>query len=218
MKTGVRAAALVVLAATVMAGCQSSGPAARRRPSSPAAIRTPHASAAQLKAALLSADDLPAGFIERPLTSRNLPTDLSGCPRLRDLMARGARPHAQAEFFRPPLGPWIDEAIMQPAHGSANEVASRLAAALSGCGSVTVTEEDQRVRLTLSPAEPPQPSGRTHAWQASGTLRGLRLRMRIVLANTGRSVLLITAAGPRTAGLDLIDRLAGPPQTFRTAT
>lgn len=201
MKTGVRAAALVVLAATVMAGCQSSGPAARRRPSSPAAIRTPHASAAQLKAALLSADDLPAGFIERPLTSRNLPTDLSGCPRLRDLMARGARPQAQAEFFRPPLGPWIDEAIMQPAHGSANEVASRLAAAL-------VTEEDQRVRLTLSPAEPPQPSGRTHAWQASGTLRGLRLRMRIVLANTGRSVLLITAAGPRTAGLDLIDRLA----------
>lgn len=223
MKTGkpvrVRAAVggftVLAAAATVIGGCQSTEPAGRRHTSSPAATpksQPPNprrASAAQLKAVLLSADDLPAGFIERPLTSRNLPAHLTGCQPLQDLMAGGAQPQEQVEFFRPPFGPWVDEAITRPTHGSAKETTTRLAAALTGCGAVRVTEEGHHVTLTLSPAKAPQAGDSAHAWRASGRLRGLRLQMSIVLASTGRSVVLVTSARlGGTAGPDLTDQVA----------
>ncbi|MDX6433286.1 MAG: hypothetical protein QOE54_5652 [Streptosporangiaceae bacterium] len=193
------APASLVVVALVVASWQAREPAGRHGPSAlPSSAAEPRASYArpasvtELKAALLGSEDLPAGFIPRPLTGRNLPTHLTGCRPLQELMAGGIGPQAQVEFFRLPFGPWIDEAIMQPSHGSADQVNGRLAAALAGCDSVTVTEEGHRVRLALAAVRPPMPGA--HAYQATGRLRGLWLRMGIVLVPAGRCVLLLANA------------------------
>jgi len=192
---------------------QAGRPAA---PSLPPAASSP-ARPADLKRLVLGLGDLPPGFVARPLTSRNLPSDLTGCAGLQQLTGDSIGRHEQAEFFRPPIGPWIDEAVIAPASrpaasgsaagGSAGGTAARLTAALARaiarCSSVTVTEEGYRVTLALAPAPAPasaapaaaaaSAAGReAHAYRATGALGGIPLEMDIVLTRVGGVVLLLT--------------------------
>jgi hypothetical protein len=145
------------------------------------------------KSALLTVADLPGGFVDRPLTARNLPSGLTGCPPLERLVTGALGNHEQAEFFRPPLGPWIDEALLRPRGEDAAHAAGRLGAAIDGCPEVTVTEEGHRVTLRLAPATAsPQDPGVTRAYRATGTLGGFALRMDVVLGHAGGSVVLLT--------------------------
>jgi hypothetical protein len=166
---------------------------------SPAASRQPTASPAppaDLKALVLRRGDLPGGFVPRPLTSRNLPSELTGCRRLQELTARAIGDHEQVEFFRLPIGPWLDEAVIAPAKGSAAELSDALAKAIAGCASVTVTEEGQRVRLALEPGRAVSPAieagQQTHTFRATGRFGGLPLSMDIVLIRAGGVVVLLT--------------------------
>jgi hypothetical protein len=188
-------AALAVTACGA-AGGKPHGPAV----TSPAASRQPTAPPsppADLKALVLHKRDLPRGFVSHPLTSRNLPSELTGCRRLQALIARGVGKHEQAEFFRLPIGPWIDEAVIAPARGTAAALSAALAKVIAGCASVTVTEEGQRVRLTLVPGRAVSPAiqaGReAHAFRASGRFGGLPLTMDIVLIHAGGVVVLLTS-------------------------
>ena len=165
---------------------------------------TPLPSPRPLSALLLRLSDLPAGYIPRPLDDRNLPSGLTGCRALEELMANGIGTHEQVEFFRFPLGPWIDEAVTKPATGTAAKLSGTLARALAGCASVTVTEEGQRVRLTLSPATAAGAGPRAHAYHATGNLHGMALSMDIVLVPAGSVILLLTntsVAGPADKAL-----------------
>jgi hypothetical protein len=148
--------------------------------------------------------DLPPGFVSRPFNERNLPTQLTGCPRLEALVAGAGWAHKQVEFFKAPFGPWIDEAVISPAHGAANRLSGKLTSALAGCRSVTVTEEGHRVRLALAPASAPPGAVQAHAYRASGQLAGIALNMDIVLARAGGVILLVTNTsiiGPTDASL-----------------
>ncbi len=202
----------VVVAGMALGGCGSgdrppdSHPASTR--SAPDGASGPGSagtspSLADLRARLLRLGDLPSGFIPRPLTRRNLPSDLTGCAPLEKVMAGGIGRHEQVEFFRLPFGPWIDEAVIQPAHAGAAETTARLAAAIDDCSSVTVTEEGERVELALSKAAPitsptsvRKVTGRgMHTYRGTGELRGVGLSLQIVLARAGHLVLLITNTG-----------------------
>lgn len=185
----------IVALVLVAGGCKTQDPAPphatssvrhpQSAPTTPTVPKTP-------KAALLSLGDLPSGFVTRPLTSRNLPGDLTGCPALERLMDGDARPQAQVEFFDPPLGPWIDEAIVRPAEPAT--MTRRIATALNGCGEVSVTEEGHTVRLAVASATAPQVGDEAHAYRATGQLHGIGLEMDVLLVRTGRSVLLLTNA------------------------
>src|SRR6266487_4392132 len=126
-------------------------------PSLPPAASSP-ARPADLKRLVLGLGDLPPGFVARPLTSRNLPSDLTGCAGLQQLTGDSIGRHEQAEFFRPPIGPWIDEAVIAPASRPAARLTAALARAIARCSSVTVTEEGYRVTLALAPAPAPAPA------------------------------------------------------------
>ncbi len=141
---------------------------------------------------MLRLGDLPTGFIVRPLDRRNLPSNLTGCQRLEKLLGSGTVVHEQVEFFRFPIGPWLDEAVMMPVGRTAGELTGELAKALAGCDSVTVTEQGYRVRLALAPAAASRSGGQTHAYSAVGTLRGIQLSIDIVLAQAGAVILLVT--------------------------
>lgn len=200
---GGRLAACGAAAVLTLSACGSTsvpGPTAPPtvRPSVSIPVQTPGPGG--LRSGLLSLADLPSGFVTRPLTARNLPTDLTGCPPLERLMTGALGRHEQAEFFRPPLGPWIDEAIIEPRGGKPEQIAGRLAKAIDGCDSVTVTEEGHRVllRITSDPAPTPAPvvtpvGGRvTRSYRATGSLGGFGLRMDIVLGHAGSSIVLLT--------------------------
>jgi hypothetical protein len=161
-------------------------PAASQQPA------TPPAPPADLTALVLRRRDLPRGFVSRPLTSRNLPSQLTGCRRLQLLTGHAIGRHEQVEFFRLPIGPWLDEAVMVPAHGSAAELSAALAKAIAGCAAVTVTEEGVRVRLSLAPGAAIAAGQETHAFRARGKFGGLPLRMDIVLIRSGGVVVLLT--------------------------
>jgi hypothetical protein len=153
----------------------------------------PPPSAAELKRRVLRLRDLPHGFVRRPLTSRNLPSQLTGCRRLEALTGHKAGRHEQVEFFRLPIGPWFDEAVIAPVHRSAMGLSEDLAKAIAGCSSVTVTEEGERVRLALTPESAAIAAGdETHAYHATGRLGGIPLTMEIVLIRSGTLVLLLT--------------------------
>ncbi|MGE5286965.1 MAG: hypothetical protein ACM3ML_07140 [Micromonosporaceae bacterium] len=176
----------------------ATAPAARQAtPSQSQQPIVPPPSAAELKKRVLRLRDLPHGFVRRPLTSRNLPSHLTGCQRLGVLTGRGAGRHEQAEFFQPPAGPWLNEAVIAPVHRSAASLSGELAKAMGGCSSVTVTEEGQRVRLALA-AAPGAPGvtiaagDETHAYHATGWLGGIPLTMDIVVIRSGTLVLLLT--------------------------
>jgi hypothetical protein len=126
------------------------------------------------------------------LTSRNLPGNLTGCPALERLMAGDARPQAEVEFFEAPLGPWIDEAIVRPAQPTT--MTRRIATALNGCDTVTVTEEGHQVQLKVAPATAPKVGDEAHAYRATGQFHGIGLEMDVLLLRAGRSVLLLTNA------------------------
>jgi hypothetical protein len=121
-------------------------------------------------------------------------------------MSSGTGLHEQVEFFRLPLGPWLDEAVIRPTGATAGDLTRSLANALARCGSVTVTEEGHRVRLSLTPAATPPSGGQAHAYRASGVLGGIPLSMDIVLVPAAGVILLVT----NTA-------LAGPPDPALTA-
>lgn len=190
MRRGLVAA--VAASGVLLTACNgSSARHADPKPTTPAPTATPTPSPT-LRPGLLTLDDLPAGFTTRPLDSRNLPSNLTGCPAVERLLDGGLGEHTQAEFFQPPVGPWIDEAIIRPRGEAATATAARIATAIDGCDAVTVTEEGHRVTLDLTRA---QAQGRdVHAYTAIGTLRGLGLRMDIVLAPAGRTVVLLTNA------------------------
>jgi hypothetical protein len=103
-----------------------------------------------------------------------------------------ARPEAQVEFFEPPLGPWIDEAITRPA--GPVTMTRRIATALNGCGKVTVTEEGHQVQLSVASATAPKAGDEAHAYRATGQFHGIGLEMDVILIRTGRSLLLLTNA------------------------
>jgi hypothetical protein len=187
----------IALAATACGAAGGSKPHDPAR-TSPAASRHPSAAPsppADLTALLLRRRDLPRGFVSRPLTSRNLPSELTGCRRLQELTGRAVGRHEQVEFFRLPIGPWLDEAVIVPASGSAAELSAALAKAIAGCGSVTVTEEGERVRLAISPGRSVSTAiagQETHAFRARGRFGGFPLRMDIVLIRSGSVVVLLT--------------------------
>jgi hypothetical protein len=170
---------------TAQAAPAASQPAASRQPAAP----TPPA---DLTALVLRRRDLPRGFVSRPLTSRNLPSELTGCRRLQQLTGHAIGRHEQVEFFRLPIGPWLDEAVMVPAHGSAAELSAALAKAIAGCAAVTVTEEGERVRLSLAPGAAIAAGQEAHAFRAGGKFGGIPLRMDIVLIRSGGVVMLLT--------------------------
>ncbi|HUK71046.1 MAG TPA: hypothetical protein VLW50_20170 [Streptosporangiaceae bacterium] len=203
MSAAARALAGVLALGLAVAGCGSgSHPQPRQRAAAgphqhaatgpAAAPDSPSQSPRGPQATVLRLADLPQGFIVRPLDSRNLPSQLTGCHGLQALLAGGTGPHAQVEFFRVPLGPWIDEAVLSPAGGAARDRIAKLADALASCRSVTVTEEGDRVRLVLAPAAAPAAGAQAHAYRATGTMAGIPLSMDIVLARAGRLVLLVS--------------------------
>ena len=194
-------------AALAVTAC-SAGGQARPRATAPAARQAtaghspsvsqqpvvPPLSAAELRARVLHLRDLPQGFVRRPLTSRNLPSQMTGCRPLEAVTGSGMGRHEQVEFFLLPIGPWLDEAVISPVHRSAASLSGELAKTMDGCSSVTVTEEGQRVRLALTPAPGAAIAAgdETHAYHATGKLGGIPLTMDIVLVRSGTLVLLLT--------------------------
>jgi hypothetical protein len=191
-------AGLTLTACTTGGGAGPSHPSSTLRtppapPTRPPATSSPQPPPpADLQTLLLRRGDLPSGFTARQLTSRNLPSDLTGCAPLQQLTGDSIGRHAQAEFFQMPIGPWIDEAVIAPAGKPAATLTATLAKAIAGCSSVTVTEGGQRVRLALTPATVSAAGDETHGYHATGTLGGIPLDMDIVLIRTGGLVLLVT--------------------------
>jgi hypothetical protein len=194
MRAAGHAVAGMLVTGLAVSGCGLGGPAgphpsvSARRPATP----TPPPAPPRAPGQLLRVGDLPAGFIARPLDRRNLPSQLTGCPRLEGLVASGTGVHRQAEFFRLPVGPWVDEALITPAGATATQLAGKLTRALAGCDSVTVTEEGHRVRLALAPAPDRPAGGESRAYRATGAWHGIPLAMDVVLAPAGGLVLLLT--------------------------
>lgn len=202
-----RALASLLAAALLLSGCGNGprvpprhAPSVRADPAATAGAGAALTPPNDLSARLLRRGDVPAGFILRPLTGRNLPSSLTGCRPLEKMINGGVGPHKQVEFFRLPVGPWIDEAVILPSRAPATELAARLARAIERCDSVTVTEEGQRVALKLSATAPPLLATALpatvrdvlHAYRATGELRGRRLSMQITLVPAGGLLLLIT--------------------------
>lgn len=208
-----RALASLLAAAVVLSGCGNGGrmpprpaPSVRADPTATAGAGAALTPPNDLSARLLRRGDVPAGFMLRPLTSRNLPSSLTGCRPLEKMINGGVGRHKQVEFFRPPVGPWIDEAVILPSRAPATELAARLAKAIERCDSVTVTEEGQRVALKLSAmaptvlatAVPATVRDALHVYRATGELRGIGLSMQITLLPAGALLLLITTTALAT--------------------
>jgi hypothetical protein len=209
MSAAGRALAAAVVAGLAVTGCGTGGSAGPRQSASTAQAATPAPAPAappSVGQLMLRLSDLPAGFIVRPLDRRNLPSNLTGCERLEGLMSSGTGSHEQVEFFRLPLGPWLDEAVIRPVGVTAGDLTRKLADALARCGSVAVTEEGHRVRLSLAPGSAPPSGGQAHTYRASGVLAGIPLSMDIVLVPAASVTLLVTNTS-----------LAGPPDPALTA-
>ena len=181
-------------------------------PSAAAATATPTApgsmdpsSSARLSPALLTPADLPAGFHTRPLTLRNLPSLVHGCPGLEALQQTGIGDQAQGEWTRGALDAYLDEAVIEPRGDTAAGLVAKTAAALDACGSVKVVEEGLSVTLTVTPLALPSVGDTSHAWHTTGKLV-LPMQMNGVLVQQGALVVLLAqthVGGPTDEALTL---------------
>jgi hypothetical protein len=152
---------------------------------------SPSSSSAKLAPALLTLADLPSGFRSEPLTIRNLPSLIHGCPGLEELQATGIGDQAQAEWTRGALDAYIDEAVIQPQGDTAAGLVEKTAKALDQCGSVQVVEEGLSVKLTAAPLALAKVGDASHAWHTTGKYAGISMEMNVVLAQAGSLVVLL---------------------------
>jgi hypothetical protein len=163
------------------------------------------ASSARLSPALLTTADLPAGFHSRPLTLRNLPSLVHGCPGLEALQQTGIGDQAQGEWTRGALDAYLDEAVIEPRGDTAAGLVAKTAAALDACGTVKVVEEGLSVTLTVTPLALPPVGDASHAWHTTGKLV-LPMQMNVVLVQQGGLVVLLAqthVGGPTDDALTL---------------
>jgi hypothetical protein len=147
----------------------------------------------------MTLDDLPSGFRTRPLTLRNLPSLIHGCPGLEELQQTGIADQAQAEWTRGALDAYLDEAVLDPHGDTAAGLVEKSAKALNACGSVKVVEEGLSVTLTVTPLALASVGDASHAWHTTGKL-GLPMEMNVVLIQQGGLVVLVaqTHVGGKT--------------------
>lgn len=157
---------------------------------SPTPAATEPTSSARLAPALISLSDLPSGFRTRPLTARNLPSLIHGCPGLEELQQTGIGDQAQGEWTRGALDAYIDEAVIQPRNDTAAGLVEKTAKALDACGSVKVVEEGLSVTLTATPLPLAKVGDASHAWHTTGKLV-LPMEMNVVLVQQGDLVVLV---------------------------
>lgn len=174
------------------AASQSSptSPISPSSPSSPTPSAADPTSSARLAPALLTLADLPSGFRTRPLTARNLPSLIHGCPGLEELQQSGIGEQAQGEWTRGALDAYLDEAVIQPHGDTAAGLVEKTAKALDACGSVKVVEEGLSVTLTATPLPLAKVGDASHAWHTTGKLI-LPMEMNVVLIQQGGLVVLV---------------------------
>jgi len=187
----------------------SPAPAASTSAAPPASPTAPGsmnpASSDRLAPALLTLADLPSGFRSRPLTLRNLPSLIHGCPGLEELQQTGIADQAQAEWTRGALDAYLDEAVIEPHGDTAAALVSKTATALNACGSVKVVEEGLSVTLTATPLDLPQVGDSSHAWHTTGKL-AIPMQMNVVLIQQNNLVILLAqthVGGPTDDALTL---------------
>jgi hypothetical protein len=173
-------------------------------------------SSARLAPALMTLDELPSGFRTRPLTLRNLPSLIHGCPGLEELQQTGIADQAQAEWTRGAFDAYLDEAVIQPRNDTAAALVEKTAKALDACGSVKVVEEGLSVTLTATPLPLAKVGDASHAWHTTGKL-GLPMEMNVVLIQQGDLAVLVAQTHVGGATDDALTLVAAQAAAKRAA-
>ena len=207
-------AAITAALATGLAGCGSSkgrgaaqaasatstaaAPATPSTPTTPATTAGPSApsggpstSSSRLAPALIQLSDLPAGFRTEPLTERNLPSLIKGCPGLEVLQQSNIADQAQAEWTKGALDDYVNEAVIQPQGETAASLVDKASSALTSCGSVKVSEEGLSVTLQATPLNLAPVGTASHAWHTSAKFGIASMEMNVVLIQQDDLVVLI---------------------------
>ena len=170
-------------------GTTSSAPAPTTPATGASASGGPSTSSARLAPALIRLSDLPSGFRSEGLTQRNLPGLIKGCAGLEVLQQSNIAD--QADWTKGALYEYVDEAVIQPRGETAASLVDKAAAALTSCGSVTVTEEGLSVTLHATPLDLPRVGTASHAWHTSAKFGIASMEMNVVLIQQDDLVVLI---------------------------
>jgi hypothetical protein len=176
----------------------------------------PAAAAGDLRPALLTAADLPDGFV---LTAAATDDDgavsiggnFPGCPSLAPLTGDGTRA-AAVTYSKGAVGPYLTEALVRFPAGAAVPAMDRLAAAVTTCKSFSQELAGITVRFTLAPTEPPAGLGdRAIGVRMTGdTDFGIAVTADIVAARRGDVVLWLNDMTIGTTPAGMVATLAKP--------
>ncbi|MBW3546535.1 MAG: hypothetical protein KY452_00140 [Actinobacteria bacterium] len=127
-----------------------------------------------VEAAVLTLDDMPAGWTTRPGGGDTDDERASLCPGLhRSEIAVDADASAEAKFQKDAAGPFATHFVAVFDHGRAPDVLARARKAVDGCGEIEITQEDGTVIAGgLFPVNFPELGDETFAARLQGTMTG----------------------------------------------
>jgi hypothetical protein len=197
----------VAVCALVTAGCGadgSSGDRARTVPqdTATAAHQTGKGPAkqlsdGQLRAALLTVQDMPTGFTVDTDTSKDSAGTLQGCEQLDGLNQNaGTGLDIEAKFTKGGFGPFVSETLGQKDEKEAKAAVDKFADALSSCKTAKSTGTDGKVtEFHLSPLSFPKLGDDTFALRMSADAEGLTIGIDVIVVRRAGVMLVVLNAG-----------------------
>jgi hypothetical protein len=209
--TKVSARALAVLCVAVLtAGCggNQDPPAPNGGARSSPATSSPGRN--DLQSALLTAEDLPPGFVESSLPSDVGLGAVEGCPLLDTGRSRDVTAKASVAFAGKPAGRFIVEELEQMSATDARESMSELARVPSECGSYTAQAGGLEMAFSATKLDLPSIGAETVALRITAEIAGLGAVMEehAVAARHGDVVMVVIQVAPGPADRAVTESVA----------
>jgi len=159
----------------------------------------------QLKAALLTAQEMPSGFTVDTDEHTGAPNDAKGCATLSGIQPSPGTAHsAQIEFTKGQTGTLVSESLLQQDEAQAKATLNQFATAASGCP----TFKSGIISYTLSVLAFPKLGDDTLALHMAGTAAGVPVGIDLVEVRRGGVLMLVANAGVRTVDTALTESVA----------
>lgn len=207
--------ALVIVGMLILSACGGGDDRAATLPPEEAAGPTTQSRApqpaqrteAELRAALLTVTDLPAGFTVD--TSPESASTTSGCEQL-DALKRQGGSELEARFTKGSYGPFVSETLKQgPSEAATHDALVKMSGALSQCRTFSTKADDgSTVTMKLGPLSFPKLGDETFALRMTADSQGLTLAGDMVVIRQDAVGILITNLAFGTVDTQLTETVA----------
>jgi predicted small secreted protein len=151
----------------------------------------------QLRAALLTINDMPTGFTLDATNKKDSNSNFQGCEQLAGLEQRSDTENGiDVSFTKGGFGPFVSESLGQKTEQGAKDALDKFANAFSACKTVrSIGSDGKAIELKLSPLSFPKLGDDTFALRMSGDAEGITVGFDVVVIRRSGVMILILNAG-----------------------